>query len=426
MSCGYGYRWVVLWTTALVISFAGCGDDAEVTVNQPTGGAGAVGGSSTGGSGGTAGAGATGGNGCASGIVCGPTQECCDAGEECVNYMQCLPLCEGTRCGDNLVDCCTGSQICLDGVVCAADCAFDETLCGAQLDTCCPDGQVCLSDGCITPGDECENNYDCLLDNWYCDEVLGHCLPLPPGELCQGTAQFHNIEPVLEWYWPGIWYEGYYFQNILAAPIVGDVSGDGIPDVVVVVYRDSEYSQAGGTLVVVLNGAGDGAGHGEVLFTIPSAQDPTAARPYGLSTVALGNFDTDAGLEIVYNMMGGGVRIADNDGVGSVCDSTTYPGCTGERTVGAGAGTEVIGGPSLADIDHDGTPDVIIRCHVLNGKNISDPTLDFLEIACPSNVGDTVVADVDQDGWPDVVGASYAMSTNPALQGAGGGGLLPA
>lgn len=39
---------------------------------------------------------------------------CCASGEECVED-QCLPACGGTRCGDDLGLCCTGDQLCLGG-----------------------------------------------------------------------------------------------------------------------------------------------------------------------------------------------------------------------------------------------------------------------------------------------------------------------
>ncbi len=333
---------------------------------------------------------------------------CCEEGEECVNDMECLPECNTVRCGQNLTICCGSGEICLDGVVCAADCEEGKSLCGENLNFCCPANTVCLQNECVVEGSECDDNFDCMNDNWYCEMTIGRCLPLPEGEVCEGEPQFNPMEPQLEWYWPGIEYNGHFYQNIIASPVVGDVNGDGFPDIVVPVYRDSAYA-SGGTLLVVLDGRGDGNGNGQVLFTIPSADDPAAPTPYGIGIPALANFDDDPGLEIVYNMTGGGIRIADNDGIGEVCDATSFPGCSGRRDVG---GT-LWGGPSVSDLNGDGVPEVIIRCQALDGRDISNPSLDLLNESCGQN---TVVADLNQDGQPEVVSTNMAYTIN----GAGG------
>ena len=387
----------------LAATFGACGSEEDVT----TPGTGAQGGSGAGG--GAAG----GGGGCpGSAPTCGVPAICCSPGEECVNEMQCLPTCDTVRCGDNLVDCCAGGQVCLDGVSCAADCSPGESLCGATLDTCCPASDVCLDNACVTPGSVCGDNFDCPDESWYCEASLGHCLPLPGGPVCEGQAQFSDIEPTLEWYWPGVDYNGFFYENIISSPAVGDVNGDGTPDVVVPVYHDSSTSDI---ILVVLSGAGDGQGNPELLFTIPSAADPTAPYARWVGAVALGNFDADPGLEIVYPTAAGGVRIADNDGVGDVCDPATYPGCSGTRATSPALAGDLWGGPTLADLDHDGMPDVVVRCVAMNGRNLGDPSLDFVNAA---GCGDgTVVADLDEDGRPEVVDAARAITADPLVPG---------
>jgi hypothetical protein len=335
---------------------------------------------------------------------------CCEDSDECVNNMECLPKCLTVRCGENLTTCCHGTTICLDGVVCAADCDADESLCGADLNLCCPSDTVCLNDHCIIPGGQCSNNFDCPDDTWYCEETIGECLPLPTGPICEGESTFTEIDPVLEWYWPGIDYNSNYYENILAAPTVGDVNGDGTPDIVVVVYHGTAYSTQ--AIIVVLSGNGDGAGNPRVLFTVPGVQDPTAPFAYGLSTTALANFDNDPGLEIVYVTVGGEIRIIDNDGVGTVCDEITYPGCQGSRNLGTSI--RVNSGPAVTDFNHDGMPDILIRGFALNGYNISDPTMDFMGRIMSAN---TVVADLDQDGNYEAVTGNAAVTVDPNVPG---------
>ena len=391
-------RAIALLTVALaccLVTAGGCGEDSQAT-NKPSSGTG--GGAAHGGSGGD---GAGGNSNCDADKICGVNNICCSAEQECVNDYQCLPTCEGERCGDNLTVCCGGGEICFDGVLCAADCGPGEALCGADLDICCPGGDVCLNQACVTPGENCDNNFDCLTDGWYCEETIHQCLPLPPGPLCEGDPDFNPIDPLLEWYWPGVDYNGQLYQNVIAAPAVGDVNGDGTPDVVVVLYSGANGTN---TIIAVLSGSGDGQGGGDLLFTIPSAADPTAPRPFWVASVALGNFDADPGLEIVYNLTGGGVRIADNDGEGDL----------GLRQSGQ-ANTENWGGPSLADLNHDGVPEVIQRCHAMDGTDISNPALDLLNVAgCGQN---TVVADLNQDGLEEVIDASHAITADPNTLG---------
>jgi CARDB len=337
---------------------------------------------------------------------------CCESNEECVNSLECLPICDNTRCGENLTTCCDADKICLDGIDCAVECNANENLCGEDLSICCASGSLCLNNECVIPGDPCGNNYDCPDDSYYCDETINACLPLPTGPICEGESTFTEIDPVLEWYWSGTTYLGNSYTDSMASPIVGDVNGDGIPDIVVVLFANGQYNTD--SIIAVLNGAGDGLGGGELLFTIPSADDPTAPKPFGGAAVALANFDDDPGLEIVYNVQGGGVRIADNDGIGHVCDTTTYPTCLGSRFSGA-SNIHIHGGPSVSDLDHDGMPDVIIGCHALNGRNISDPTLDFVNISgCGRN---TVAADLNMDGNPEIVDANHAITIDPNVPG---------
>jgi hypothetical protein len=376
----------------LILGLIACGDDGEVP--PPPGSGGAAG---TGGAGGDTG---TGGDDCPQAKQCG-LDGCCGDGDECVNGYQCLPACANERCGDNLATCCEASETCLSGSLCVAACEVDETVCGADLDICCAAGDVCLDEACVTPGDPCTNNFDCIDDGWYCEPTIGQCLPLPAGELCEGEPVFNDIDPELEWYWPGVSYDGRFFQNTIAAPAVGDVNGDGTPDVVLVLYADVDEND---TLIAVLDGAGDGSGNGDLLFTIPSTADPAAPEPFWTGSVALANFDADAGLEIVYNVRGGGVRIADNDGIGDL--GTRFSG---------GANTENWGGPSLADLDSDGTPDVVVRCHAMNGTDISDPGLDFMDVAgCGEN---TVIADLNQDGLDEIIDASHATTADASSPG---------
>jgi hypothetical protein len=337
------------------------------------------------------------GGACAAELVCRSGALCCAAGEECVDDVFCLSICANARCGDNGSLCCDAGEVCLDGVLCAAACAAGEAVCGAELGTCCEVGQACVDDACVTPGMPCGDDYDCLGENEYCELTIGRCLPIPDvTPVCEVMPDFAEVELEVEWHWTGVDAGALRYDQVAATAAVGDVSGDGIPDVVVPAYRTGEDA-----ILVALSGA-----DGTLLWRIgPGPDDPD-----WLSPPAVGDLDGDPVLEIVYTLQGGGVRIVDGDGLTEL----------GRRMTGGARVPR--SAPSIADLDGDGTADVIVGCHAMNGIDISDPAMDFFDRGeCRSPVqtfASTVVADLDGDGTLDVTsgGAAYRIGALPADQ----------
>lgn len=318
---------------------------------------------------------------------------CCGAGEECVAGRACLPICENDRCGDDGTVCCGAGQVCLDGVVCAAACMPGEALCGAALDTCCEGGEVCLNDVCTAPGDTCVDDYDCP-EGSYCEAVLGatgQCLMLPTAA-CEVRPMFDRLAVTPEWHWEGVTIAGTTYDNVIAAPVAGDVSGDGIPDVVVPVYSAASLTT---TVLVAIHGR-----TGETLWTIGGAD-----RPAEVDTVLLANFDpADPALEIAYRTSANAIRIVDGDGTTEL----------GRRT--SGSSTTARSMPTAADLDADGVPDLIIGCHAMNGAAIGDSARDFFDggacIASPAGAGFTVVANLDGDAAPEITSGGIALNVD--------------
>lgn len=331
--------------------------------------------------------------------ICGAM--CCVDGEECVDGFQCLPVCETTRCGDNGILCCDAGDICLDGVVCAADCAAEETLCGADSSLCCPAGDVCIADACTTPGIECANDFDCRDPSLYCEPTIGRCLPTGAGgEMCEVRPEFEEIAVTEEWHFEGVMVGATLYNQVINSPVVGDVSGDGIPDVVVPVYAGTAWQTP-----VIVGLSGD---TGAVLFTI----DRTDAPPDS-EGVALANFDAaDEALELVYRIDGGGVRMMDGDGV---------------TEIGRRAGSNVRGNVEVADFDQDGTPDVVVGCRVYNGLDITNAAMDIIDAGTCAAGGweSPVIADLDGDGLPELTNGTIALNNDGTeLWNSAGGGLV--
>ncbi|MFK7998401.1 MAG: FG-GAP-like repeat-containing protein [Polyangiales bacterium] len=325
---------------------------------------------------------------------------CCNDGEECVDGFQCLPICETTRCGDNGILCCDAGDICLDGVVCAADCAPEETLCGADSNLCCPEGDVCVADACITPGIECANDFDCRDPSLYCEPTIGSCLPTGAGgDMCEVRPEFEEIAVTEEWHFEGVMVGGSLYNQVINSPVVGDVSGDGIPDVVVPFYTGTNW-----TLPVIVGLSGD---TGEPLFTIDRSVAPPDSEG-----VALANFDDDEALEFVYRIDGGGIRMMDGDGVTELARRD---------------GDNLRGNIEFADFNQDGTPDVVVGCRVYDGRDITNPAMDIIDAgSCPMSGWESpVVADLDGDGQVELTNGNIALNHDGTeLWNTEGGGLV--
>jgi hypothetical protein len=324
---------------------------------------------------------------------CGPNGICCGDGDECVDGIRCLPACANERCGSSGVLCCDAGQSCLDGVVCAAQCGADWVVCGVELDSCCGAGEVCLDDACTQPGIACKDDFDCLQSGLYCEPSIGRCLVTPGGVACEVRPDFDQVSVAVEWHWAGVAVNGLLYENVWATPMVGDVSGDGIPDVVVAAYAGADVNDS---VLVALDGATGG------MHWVVSAP---ADEPESRASVALANFDADSALEIIYHLETGGFRLLDGDGVTELARRNSGGGMAGFQS------------PAVADLNADGTPDVVVGCHALNGLDIANAGMDFFDAGDCENGGRsaTAVANLDADPEPEITSGGVAYNLDGSL-----------
>ncbi|MDX2088782.1 MAG: CARDB domain-containing protein [Kofleriaceae bacterium] len=355
---------------------------------------------------------------CVGGSLCGSPATCCPAGNDCVEDM-CLTACaSGVRCGVDLM-------------------------------TCCNSGEVCLENACIVPGAACQDPYDCEPGH-FCEPTLDQCLPQPDPQTCKILPTFADLSVTAEWSWtlgdsisipvvanldaagapevvanvlpngssgnngsililngatgvpllgpiahnPPTTY-GSHFRSTIA---VGDVSGDGLADVIYAA-RGSVDNDTGTSLIVAI----DRTGH--VLWT---SHDPGGAA-HGIKVwnggVTLANFDADPMAEVVI-----GATLIDHDGTvlwdqgGS--GNGGYYGSNNNATVTYKGGISVV-----ADLDIDGKPEIV------SGKNAWKVTWNAGPPASATvtpywtysgDDGYPAVADLDQNGTPEVVLAANA------------------
>ena len=388
------------------VSACDCGDAPSGTVAAGDGGMneGGPGDAGDGGGGGDGGDG-----GCAPTSVCGA--QCCTSGEFCDPNDVCCAL--GSACGDR---CCGAGETC-EGAVCHVDCGDPDLRCSnaAGDEVCCTAGQVCATGACFTPTTSCQDFIDCP-NGQYCEPSVegGRCLPQPGGDSCQLTPMGSSVAPLVDWTWPlsagGAAIENPTSDQVMMTPMVANLTDDNAdlvinendtPDVVFISYIDGAYTE-NGTLRVV---------NGDDGTAVWSATTP-AHRVAPGGQVAIGDIDGDGFPEIVACSANG----ASTGPLIAFEHTGAFKWLSTDVNVRCGQA-----GPSIADLDGNGTVEVFVRYTVvagLNGAYLDHEVCDGI-----GNVGDTVrdshdpcdyttAANVDGDPGLELIGGNVVFDFN--------------
>ena len=292
--------------------------------------------------------------GCPAASRCGDA--CCASGEECV-ASSCQPMCaSGLRCGP------------------------DMTCCGAD--------QLCIGDACVAPGDACTEEIDCPIDA-YCDATVGHCLPRAGAARCEYHPPAATFAPDEQWAWTGSDTVP-ESVHVMMAPVVGDLDGDGTPEVAFNTYASGTSYGGPGVLRIV---------HGDTGVEMTSIASPVVCPEHG---IALGDLDGDGTPEIVTAL--------------SPCDDAQIAAFEPDGTLlwqsanadgSAFSGPFGFGAPAIADLEGDGMAEVIIGGVVLeHDGTVRWTTRTGAASNCCSATPRsplTAVYDVDADGALEVV-----------------------
>ncbi|GAB5546275.1 MAG: hypothetical protein SangKO_060350 [Sandaracinaceae bacterium] len=304
------------------------------------------------------------GNRCESMVLCGTPPACCAVGDECIEGS-CLPACaSGVRCG-------------------------------ADRTVCCGDAQVCVSDACVDPGDACTDSFECPMGS-FCEPTLGRCLPQFDPVTCETTPVFGDFAPVVEWSAQTATDVPTCMHGV-SAPIVVDLTGDGVPEIVANFACDEDW-QIG--VLRAFSGV-----DGSPVWTV---SDP-ALRTNGRAGIAGGDLDGDGRPEVVAVLQTGVNRMVAFDDDGTLlwqshrADGSPY------------VGSVVNGAPSLADLDQDGSPEIIFGAAVLDatGELLWERDTGVQEGTNSGYTGGiSAVADIDLDGAPEVVSGRRAYEAD--------------
>ncbi len=199
-----------------------------------------------------------------------------------------------------------------------------------------------------------------------------------------------RFDPRIKWFWgpanqPGVTVSPTTlpeFVEVLCTPIVADIDRDGTPEVIFTAGNGDTSSDSTRNVLRVVRGT-----DGSEVWT------DTERRYSRLSHIAVGNLDDDPELEIVVLLKGttynGNIVAYNHDG-------------TVLWDVGPFGGSG--GAPTLADLEGDGTVEVIYGNIVLDGRTGATKWVGTGTSGAEGSSGPiSVVADVDLDGNLEVV-----------------------
>lgn len=331
---------------------------------------------------------------------------------------------------------CSTGKSCGDGGVCAGNvCCTATSACG---DVCCGTGAVCSFQKCAVPGAVCQDSSDCG-SGQYCEFSLGtstdggvteggaadascvsgnvrtgRCLPRPPEcapdagsagdaglaclEACEYKPPTPTFTPTQKVAWGGQLVAP-FATDVMMAPIVielddddcdGKVTERDIPEIVFSTFSNGGYSGNGQLHAIsVLNGAFVDK------WTAPNAVNTTVVNP--TKQIAAGNFDGKPGNEVVACGVDGKLHAFKGTDGSELWASPVLAQPPG----GTVPNTTLCFMPSIADLDGDGTVEVIVEGAILNG---TDGTLKHLFV--PALNGPFVISDLDSDGKLDIITSS--------------------
>lgn len=370
--------------------------------------------------------------------VFGGTAQCCGDGTVC-QEGQCVADC-GVQVECNGV-CCESTEMCFDGA-CVAQCDDPLQLCGDDDELCCASGEGCIGRSCVPLRNECTFSEDCEIDE-LCEPSLGVCIPRDSVDVCEYRPPVGDFAPTIACRWTppeapasasAEEIEIASMSDVVMTPSVAnltDDNGDGAtdvfdtPDIVFVSFnRTANGCCTSRGVLRVVSGACEDDG---TMKTHATLKGLGAGDWVGNSTgVALGNLHPDdlsaeRVPEIVATFKNGGTiawrRTADDGSAWEVMwQNDALP--NNQHTRGGAQ-------PSIADLNGDGRPEVIIGNVVLDGptgKGPNDPDLPAaaiawdgreLESSTPgANLGIgnnaflgpvSTVADLDRDGLQEVI-----------------------
>ncbi len=248
-------------------------------------------------------------------------------------------------------------------------------------------------------------------------------------EDCSKEVVTGTLDAVVEWELPR-WSNYGEYSQIVMAPVVGqldDDNGDGVvnrddvPDIVVVTDDEGAHTHKKGILRIV---PGDGMTGGRAVQRVDIDVDGTSYQvyPYRYSNVALGDVDDDgeAELVVIVQVFEGPGGEDGGSGMDTQVPDTAVPGGSD------GGGTETGGSTTQPPIfpDLPPPPEGEDACFV--AAFAPDLSIDWLALDAGISCGGhaPALADLEADGSPEVIVGSYILDgASGAVRSKGSAGV---
>lgn len=339
---------------------------------------------------------------------------CVDFVPTCTSDLDCSKgsFCDalGVCCSDSAAcgnTCCSKGHVCVDEK-CVLECGDDQFYCmgsgsvAERAETCCANGELCVDGGCFLPSFSCYDNYACK-DDEYCELESHTCLPKPDFDVTcpiQEWAGSGEFKPQLLFHWGGsnlIPEDNPEHINVIMAPMVADVNGDNVPEIVFNSWTKDSMNYMDLGILRIISGK-DGsllASSNSSPYTDPSSQ-VAIGRIYPKDVTIKNGVDV-SGLQIItctedHHLIAYNHRaevIWKNDSASDECDSTAM---------------------GLVDFDGDGLPEVYARYHVYSAQ--TGAHLAGVDVEDKGGYDFSIAADLDGDGLPELIGGNVAYKVD--------------
>ena len=298
--------------------------------------------------------------------------------------------------------------------------------CG-PLSDCCIEGDVCRFDHCIPPPTICAGDDDCDGDR-YCEEE--ECIPYEVGPRgsydpeCSRLIEVGLFQPAMQCEWSGPGAEDPLpdYASVISNPVVISIIIDSKAPSPSVIFHSAGPSKGYGSMrygaVRILNGR---------TCAQEAVLDHEDGRVEASTSPAAGDIDVDGVPEIVSCAIDGGLVAFDKDEDGEWQVLWHSTNADGSRST-LGYPDFLWNGPSIHDLDNDGSPEIIFEgvVHNSDGEVLGSGAAPY-PYYFRGNF--SVIDDIDLDGVVELVTGpmvyeydddSSEFVTDPAFTGAGG------
>ncbi|HEX7184807.1 MAG TPA: Calx-beta domain-containing protein [Thermoanaerobaculia bacterium] len=238
------------------------------------------------------------------------------------------------------------------------------------------------------------------------------------GDDCGRVPSPGDFEPVLELNWPRPGIVEPFVVDSASSPVVVDLDGNGVPDII---FTTSNLDQALGSFdqSVLRAIRGD---TGDAIFNVQSFHDGFRFWEFELATVAAGDIDLDGKPEIITTNLGISV-------IGEPVNAITAYEHDGRRKWRSPIYSTHPQGrwnnrdnPTIADIDRNGVPEIIVGAHVFNNNGTlrwkgtgGQAFQSIFNTNGPASGAISLVADLDLSGNPEIVTGNTAYRSDGSI-----------